>query len=259
MLFSKNDTIIILFIYIISPQTTIGEIMNNIFINTNEVINKKSILFLSNDTILVNNINILSSDNQYKLSFFEVDNIELVSNKLSLFDIIVFDNRFDTNIEKCKELFESIHKYEINIPIIILDKNNDINLDMYKNCNIYTIMCEPINDELLLSNIELCINFITRNKKVELEDGLYFDTYRELLFNNKDIVKLTTMQKDLLKLLITRKNRLVTYETIQKEVWKENTSFSKFTLRNMVKHIRDKSHTNIIKNSSNRGYIVNTF
>ena len=58
-------------------------------------------------------------------------------------------------------------------------------------------------------------------------------------------------------LLASNSNTLVTYEDISRIVWK-GKEFSIFSLRNVVKHIREKTDETFIKNSSNKGYVITT-
>ena len=80
---------------------------------------------------------------------------------------------------------------------------------------------------------------------------------REMLFQGKKIIKLTKIEKRLINLLALNPNELVTYEDISSIVWKGKV-FSIYSLRNVVKHIREKTNESFIKNFSNRGYIINT-
>ncbi|WP_414144442.1 helix-turn-helix domain-containing protein [Arcobacter sp.] len=69
-------------------------------------------------------------------------------------------------------------------------------------------------------------------------------------------MKLTRTEKKLISLLAVNVNELVTYEDISSVVWK-GKEFSIYSLRNVVKNIREKTDELFIKNSSNRGYIIN--
>lgn len=231
--------------------------MNSVFINIDDNVKNKSVLFISDDLEITEKIKLKEDSLNYKILCFEENKFKLLANKLNLFDVIVFDNRASNDLSKFKKIFEVTYKYSINIPLIVLDNQLVHDIDIYKNCNVYALLTGQIYVNQILSNISLCISFSHLNRRVELEEGYYFDMSRELLFLNKKMVKLTKTERALLKLLVERKNQLVTYETIEKIVW-NNKKFSKYTLRNMVKHIREKSDINLIRNSSNRGYIINS-
>ena len=96
-----------------------------------------------------------------------------------------------------------------------------------------------------------------QNKKVQFENGFYFDISREILFQGKKIIKLTKTERKLVNLLALNPNALVTYEDISSIVWR-GKEFSIYSLRNVIKHIREKTDESFIKNSSNRGYVITT-
>ena len=105
-----------------------------------------------------------------------------------------------------------------------------------------------------------CLNhldFLYTNKKLQFENGFYFDMNKELLFQGKKTIKLTKTEKKLINLLALNPNVLVTYEHISSVVWK-GKEFSIYSLRNVIKHIREKTDETFIKNSSNKGYVINT-
>ena len=127
----------------------------------------------------------------------------------------------------------------------------------YKYDNMYTILDKNINEAFLFKNIEIALDFLYTNKKLQFENGFYFDMNRELLFQGKKTIKLTKTEKKLINLLALNPNVLVTYEHISSVVWK-GKEFSIYSLRNVIKHIREKTDETFIKNSSNKGYVINT-
>ncbi|MFK2821572.1 transcriptional regulator [Arcobacter sp. YIC-80] len=230
--------------------------MSNIFINATTNIRLKSVLIINSNSKFMKDMTFYNKDNLYKMSFYEVEDFEFFCEQISTFDLIVFDNR-SKRIKDFIKLFESKFSYRLNIPTILLESEFDENQIIYKGSNVYSVFYEPIDEKQLTLNISLFLNYQTQNQRLEFDKGFYFDISRDELFYDKKIVKLTRTEKSLIKLLIERKDELVTYESIEKIVWK-NKNFSKYTLRNIVKHIREKTNESFIKNSSNRGYIINT-
>lgn len=141
--------------------------------------------------------------------------------------------------------------------MILLEDDISEDLSMYKFSNVYSIFNKNVDEKILLDNIELSLNFLNSNKKVQFEKGFYFDINKEILFQDKKIIKLTRTERRLVSLLASNVNNLVTYEDIASVVWK-GKEFSIYSLRNVVKHIREKTDELFIKNSSNRGYVINT-
>ena len=141
--------------------------------------------------------------------------------------------------------------------MIVLENETIEEFSNYKYDNMYTILDKNINEAFLFKNIEIALDFLYTNKKLQFENGFYFDMNRELLFQGKKTIKLTKTEKKLINLLALNPNVLVTYEHISSVVWK-GKEFSIYSLRNVIKHIREKTDETFIKNSSNKGYVINT-
>jgi DNA-binding response OmpR family regulator len=93
------------------------------------------------------------------------------------------------------------------------------------------------------------------NSIVHLENGFYYDKSSKRLFNSdKQIIKLTNYEEEFFDLLIANLNQFVSLNEIYNHIWGEEVSI--FTLRNIVKKIRDKSYYEIIVNKSSVGYKI---
>ena len=96
------------------------------------------------------------------------------------------------------------------------------------------------------------------NSTVELNNGYIYNKHLNKLFDvNEREIPLTKTENKLLRLLVENINSLVTLETIHEIVWKGKNK-SRFTLRNKVKDLRDKTFYELIKNHSNWGYSINS-
>jgi DNA-binding response OmpR family regulator len=229
--------------------------MNSVFIDTINNKKRSSVLFISTDIEYVNKVK-KNLNNRCNLVFFDNDRFYLLNANINSFDLIIFDNSKNL-LSKFIEGFKFTKSYNFNIPIILLEDEISQNLSMYKFYNIYAILNKNIDENLLVNNIELSLNFLNGNKKVQFEKGFYFDITNEILFQDKKIIKLTRIEKKLISLLASNVNELVTYEDIASIVW-NGKKFTIYTLRNAVKHIREKTDESFIKNSSSRGYVINT-
>jgi DNA-binding response OmpR family regulator len=93
------------------------------------------------------------------------------------------------------------------------------------------------------------------NSIIYLENGFYYDKSSKRLFNSdKQIIKLTNYEEEFFDLLIVNLNQFVSLNEIYNHIWGEEVSI--FTLRNIVKKIRDKSYYEIIVNKSSVGYKI---
>lgn len=92
------------------------------------------------------------------------------------------------------------------------------------------------------------------NKRIYFDEGFYFDKFENTLFKKDgQIIEFTKLQNGLFSLLVENKGKIISFETIHDEVWK-NKRMSIFTMRNVVKRIRDLTYYGIIVNHSNLGY-----
>jgi hypothetical protein len=228
--------------------------MNNNFFNIKNN-NKRSILFLSKNLNYITSLKNKSNEN-YIFSFSENDRFHLLNNKIKTFDLIIFDNA-NNSLPKFIDYFKVFVGSDFNTPMIILE--DDIsNLSTLKDINTYAIFEQNICQKHLLANIEIALNFLYENKKILFEKKFYFDINKKTLFQDKKIIKLTKIENKLINLLVSNPNDLISYEDISKIVWK-NKKFSRFTLRNTIKHIREKTYETFIQNVSKKGYLINVW
>lgn len=226
--------------------------MNEVLIK--ESLATKSLLFISDDSFFVEDIKRVFNDSN--VTFFENNKFYLLNSEINNFDVIIFDNR-SNNLKKFLDVYQLTKSYRFDTPIILIENEIDEDIELYKVLNIYTVLEKDVKKEFLFRIILICLNFLNTNKKIQFENGYYFDINSEELFQGKKIVKLTKIEKKLIKLLSLNPNSLVSYEDIASEVWKGKV-FSIYSLRNVINHIREKTDETFIRNFSNRGYILNT-
>ena len=229
--------------------------MNSIFLYTTNNKNVNSVLVISEDVGFLNKLKKVSGD-KYNISFFNSENFNLLNTEINTFDLIVFDNS-KNSLTKFVDVFKQTKSYTFNIPMIILEDKVSQEFSLHKYSNAYAIFNKDNDESFLLNNIEISLSFLYTNKKVQFENGFYFDISREILFQGKKIIKLTKTERKLVNLLALNSNTLVTYEDISSIVWR-GKEFSIYSLRNVIKHIREKTDESFIKNSSNRGYVITT-
>ena len=173
-------------------------------------VNKKSILVISDDSEFINNFKKnVNTTNEYL--FFENNKFYLLNSDINNFDLIIFDDS-KNHLNKFVEVFNLTKSYNFNIPMILLLDGGTEDLVLYKKANVYAIYEKSINFELLIKNIDMSFNFLNSNKKVQFENCYYFDLSREELFHDKKIIKLTRIEKKLVKLLTENTKKLFTYE-----------------------------------------------
>ncbi|MGM0519719.1 MAG: response regulator transcription factor [Campylobacterota bacterium] len=175
--------------------------------------------------------------------------------KLCNFDMAVID----TDIEDSKfwELCEGITKIAPTLPkIIITNSDDNENIVTAINNNAYTIISKPLRAKDIKLAVIMCLNQTKRGDKIEFQNGIYFDEYRDQFFKAGGVlIEFTRLEKAFLKLLISKKDEIVDYKTIRDVVWK-GKDMSIYTMRNIVNKVRQKTYYEIIKNHSNKGYTI---
>ncbi len=223
----------------------------------------RNIRKLNNAKIIV-----ISSDVEVKYSFENDLNdyfkeIVLVNNAEDAFLKITnqsFDMAIiDTNIEDISfsELCSEFSKLAPTLPkIIVSNEGTNEAIVTAVNSSAYTFLSKPLRLEDIRLSIIMCLNQTKRGDKIEFQDGIYFDEYRDNFFkSNGDVIDFTRLEKGLLKLLIDKKDEIIDYDTIKDVVWK-GKEMSIYTMRNIVNKIRQKTYYDIIKNHSNKGYTI---
>ncbi|WP_419769830.1 MAG: response regulator transcription factor [Candidatus Marinarcus sp.] len=218
-------------------------------------LNNAKMLFLSNDREIKTTI-----ESEFDEYFKEIKIITNASNALTIlkenkFDILLIDTSMDNKTlqEFCEMLLES----KLSIPkIVITSDDNDENIVTAINCSAYTILSKPLKPKDLKLATIMCLNQTKRSDKLEFQDGMYYDEYRDQFYKEGGyLIEFTKLEKAFLKLLISRKDEITNYDLIKEVVWK-GKDMSIFTMRNIVNKIRQKTYYDIIKNKSNKGYII---
>ena len=224
----------------------------------NEIIKKlrkcedMHLIAISHDNLLLKTINEAFKDAK-GLTTVSSNEKALELAKTIDFDIVITDTKSDD----FELVLNEIGELNFNpLKIVILDENNEENILKAINCDVYTILAKPFDIENLKLSILMSLNQSKRKDKIMLGDGFYFDIYRDRVYNENSLaVELTKLELSLLKLILNNKGKVVDYDTIHKEVWKEK-NMSIFTMRNVVNKLRTKLHYNIFENASSQGYIL---
>jgi DNA-binding response OmpR family regulator len=101
----------------------------------------------------------------------------------------------------------------------------------------------------------MALNQTKRSDKILLAEGVYYDAYRERFYDDNGAISFTKFEFQVLKLLLDNHDKIVSYDDIKKNVWKEK-KMSIFTMRNVVNKIRNKTYYEIIRNNSSKGYQI---
>ena len=222
--------------------------------NIRKLYNAK-LLFVTNDQSIIDTI-----QNEFDDYFKELKVAGTLEEAISLacsnsYDMAIIDA--DVKEISFSELCTELSQLAPTLPkIVISDSDNNESIVTAINSGAYTFLSKPLRAKDVKLAVIMCLNQTKRGDKIEFENGIYFDEYRDQFFKSGGIlIDFTRLEKSFLKLLITKRNDVTDYDTIKEVVWK-GKDMSIYTMRNIVNKIRQKTYYEIIKNHSNKGYTI---
>lgn len=222
--------------------------------NIRKLYNAK-LLFVSNDDSLRTTI-----EKEFDEYFKELSLVKSVSQAIDKveennFDMIIIDT--DVDAINFDEACTSLTNAAPSLPkIIISNDDNNENIVTAINNSAYTFLTKPLRSKDIKLAVIMCLNQTKRGDKIEFQNGIYFDEYRDQFFKSGGIlIDFTRLEKGFMKLLIAKRGDIIDYDTIKSVVWK-GKNMSIYTMRNIVNKIRQKTYYEIIRNHSNKGYVI---
>ena len=93
-----------------------------------------------------------------------------------------------------------------------------------------------------------------QNNKIYFDENCYFDFKSSLLVINGFEIRLTKKEKLLINLFLSKKNQVITYETIENYVW-EGSFVSLESIRSLIRRVRKILNKEFIQTVIETGYI----
>lgn len=112
---------------------------------------------------------------------------------------------------------------------------------------------KPITEEKLMEALTSFIKSHTKNQLFTLAQNIIFDYSKSIIKNKEEEFQLTKKENHFLKLLMT-KNRIITYEEIESQIWDDEFVMTQNALRLFIKNLRKKLPPKAIKNVQGIGY-----
>ncbi|WP_368030549.1 response regulator transcription factor [Arcobacter sp. s6] len=222
--------------------------------NIRKLYNAK-LLFVTNDQSIIDTI-----QNEFDDYFKELKVAGTLEEAISLacsnsYDMAIIDA--DVKEISFSELCTELSQLAPTLPkIVISDSDNNESIVTAINSGAYTFLSKPLRAKDVKLAVIMCLNQTKRGDKIEFENGIYFDEYRDQFFKAGGVlIDFTRLEKSFLKLLIVKRNEITDYDIIKEVVWK-GKDMSIYTMRNIVNKIRQKTYYEIIKNHSNKGYTI---
>jgi DNA-binding response OmpR family regulator len=119
-------------------------------------------------------------------------------------------------------------------------------------------LIKPVTLPEILDALKICLEQIHRNHSLEcdLPHGYHYDIDHKILTYEGEPIKLSKKQIEFLEMLIHNCHRVVTYEELQYEVWKDDVMTDN-AIRSLVLGLRKKLPKELITNLSGIGYKLN--
>ncbi len=155
------------------------------------------------------------------------------------------------------EFLKSVRSEGKEIPAIFitsLHSTEDVEQGFASGCDDY--IRKPFALKELLVRVESLLKrtFGTHDDKIELKEGLVFDTKELLLIQDEQKVSLKTKELKLLALFLQHSNELLEYEKIFEALWEYGEEPSPGSLRTYIKTLRAAIGKEKIETIKNIGY-----
>lgn len=145
-----------------------------------------------------------------------------------------------------------------DIPIIFLTAYNDKEtIDKAIQTAPIAYLIKPFKRQELYASVSLgLLNAVKSSpKQIHISDGCIYDFDTSEIFVNKEPISLTKREKKLFDLLIDHRNKLVSFSTIELELWPDK-SVSTTTRRTLIYRLREKIGSDNIKTVKDFGCIL---
>jgi len=212
------------------------------------------VLLLEDDYLLCKHIKKYLELKGYEVDAYN-DGEDLIDHA-NLYDYDIFI--FDINVPNINgfEIVEYIKDKEIDTPIIFISALVGIE-DIKKAFRLGA--SDYLKKPFELAELELRMeNILARTEKekgVKIDEELYYDMDKRMLFKNGEHVLLSKKQNDILYILLKNRGNVVTFEKIADFVYQDEPIEFR-TISSHIRDIRKKIGKNFIQNIRGVGYMI---
>lgn len=153
------------------------------------------------------------------------------------------------------ELATKIRKKDKVTPIIMLTAHTQTDyLLRAVELQLIKYLVKPLVLSELKEALLMAIEIISGdNALITLNSRSYYDRFNQTLFVDKKLIRLTYKELLFFDFLLKHKERVVTYEEIEKIIWAYDV-MSKDAIRSLVRSVRRKIGIDFVENISGMGY-----
>jgi len=167
-------------------------------------------------------------------------------------DLIITDIKMPK--ENGIEFIKKIRIDDSKTRIIIASAHTDLEymLDAAQ-LHLIKYIVKPITEEKLMDSLSTFVKSHTKNQLFNLDTDVIFDYSKSIIKDHDNELQLTKKENHFLKLLMS-KNRIITYEEIENQIWDDEFVMTQNALRLFIKNLRKKLPSKAIKNVQGIGY-----
>ncbi len=167
-------------------------------------------------------------------------------------DLIITDIKMGN--ETGIDLVKKIRKSDSKTRIIITSAFTDLEyLLQATELHLIKYIVKPITQDKLMEALGAFVNSYDNSKIYNLIPNWIFDYSKAVVSNGKEEFTLTKKENNFLKLLIS-KNRIITYEELETNIWDEDSVMTSNAMRLFIKNFRKKLPKDFLKNVQGVGY-----
>lgn len=154
------------------------------------------------------------------------------------------------------DLAKEIRKIDTLTPLVILSAHTDKEyLLKLVDLHLEQYIVKPVTLNTLLESLHRCLKRIAQNHTImyELPCGYAYDVDHKHLSYEGNTIHLNKKEVEFLELLLHNKQRIVTYNELQVNIWQDDV-MTDSALRSLVRNLRKKLPKDFITNLSGVGY-----
>ena len=156
------------------------------------------------------------------------------------------------NIDGIK-ILKKIREYYPTLPVIIISAS--VELDVIKQA--YDLGCNDfLKKPFFIDELEIKIEKLCKiqNDEICFDENCYFDFKSSVIKKKDKEIRLTKKEKLLMNLFLTKKNQVISYESIESYVWEGNFA-SLESIRSLIRRLRKVIDKDYIQTVVDTGYI----
>ncbi|WP_419782682.1 response regulator transcription factor [Malaciobacter marinus] len=189
----------------------------------------------------------------YKVDSY-VDGNEAYNNITEGFSCFILDINVP-NIDGIK-ILKKIREFYDEVPVIIISAS--IELEVIKES--YNFGCSDyLKKPFFIDELEIKVERLCKikNDLIYFDESCYFDYKSSVVYLENQPQRLTKKERLLLNLFLTKRNQVLSYDTIQNYVW-EGSFASLESIRSLIRRLRKVLSNKYVETVVDTGYIFKT-